>query len=109
WPRIDRDLMSRYSDGLIATSGCVSGEIQVRLRLGQHEEALRAAGELQDIFGKDSFFIEIMDHDTDIERRTINELLDLAKRVDAPLLATNDLHYTTAEDATAHEALLCVQ
>lgn len=109
WPRIDRELMARYAKGVIATSGCASGEIQVRLRLGQFEEAYKAAGELQDIFGKDNFFIEIMDHGIDIERRTISDLLEMAKKLDAPLLATNDLHYTRAEDAHNHEALLCVQ
>lgn len=109
WPRMDRELMQTYSKGLIATSGCASGEIQTRLRLGQHEEARKAAGELQDIFGKDSFFIEVMDHGLDIEKRTLPDLLQLSKDMGAPLLATNDLHYTKAEDAHAHEALLCVQ
>jgi len=108
WPRIDRELLSTYSDGLIGTSGCVSGEVQVRLRLGQWEEAVRAAGELQDIFGKENYYIEIMDHGIDIERRTITELLRLAEHIGAPLLATNDLHYTTREDAASQEALLCV-
>ncbi|WP_420111311.1 DNA polymerase III subunit alpha, partial [Pseudactinotalea sp.] len=109
WPRMDRELMQTYSKGLIATSGCASGEIQVRLRLGQHEEARKAAGELQDIFGKDSFFIEVMDHGLEIEQRTMPDLLQLSKDIGAPLLATNDLHYTKASDAHAHEALLCVQ
>ncbi len=109
WPRIDRDLMQTYGQGLIATSGCASGEIQTRLRLGQHDEARRAAGELQDIFGKDSFFIEVMDHGLEIERRTLPDLIRLSQELGAPLLATNDLHYTKAEHAHAHEALLCVQ
>ncbi|MBZ2199270.1 DNA polymerase III subunit alpha [Occultella gossypii] len=109
WPRMDRDLLSTYAEGLIATSGCVSGEIQTRMRLGQHEEARRAAGEMQDIFGKENFYIEIMDHGLDIERRTFADLIALAKEIGAPLLATNDLHYTKEEDAHAHEALLCVQ
>ncbi|CAM3655346.1 DNA polymerase III subunit alpha [Occultella aeris] len=109
WPRMDRDLLSTYAEGLIATSGCASGEIQTRLRLGQREEAVRAAGELQDIFGKENFYIEIMDHGLDIERRTFADLIEIAKEIGAPLLATNDLHYTKEEDAHAHEALLCVQ
>ncbi|GAB2992513.1 DNA polymerase III subunit alpha [Actinotalea caeni] len=109
WPRIDRELMQTYAKGLIATSGCASGEIQTRLRLGQHDEARRAAGELQDIFGKDNFFIEVMDHGLEIERRTLPDLIRLSKELGAPLLATNDLHYTKAEHAHAHEALLCVQ
>src|SRR5690625_1843392 len=109
WPRMDRELLSTYAEGLIATSGCPSGEVQVRLRLGQWEEAVRAAADMQDIFGKENYYIELMDHGLDIERRVTKQLLELAKHIDAPLLATNDLHYTTREDAHAHEALLCVQ
>ncbi|GAA2175002.1 DNA polymerase III subunit alpha [Agrococcus versicolor] len=108
-PRLDRELLARYSDGIIATTGCVGGEVQTKLRLGQYDEAKRAAGELQDIFGKESFFAEIMDHGIDVERRTMGDLLRLAKELDLPLVATNDLHYTHASDATAHSALLCVQ
>jgi DNA polymerase-3 subunit alpha len=108
-PRMDRELLQRYSKGIIATTGCVGGEVQTRLRLGQYEEAYKAAGEFREIFGKENFFAEIMDHGIEIERRTMNELIDLAKKLDIPLVATNDLHYTHAHDATAHEALLCVQ
>nr|WP_279326948.1 DNA polymerase III subunit alpha [Cryobacterium zongtaii] len=108
-PRMDRELLSTYSKGLIGTTGCVGGEVQTRLRLGQYDEARQAAGELRDIFGKDNFFCEIMDHGIDIERRTMTDLLTLAKELDLPLVATNDLHYTHAHDATAHAALLCVQ
>ncbi len=109
WPRMDRELISRYSEGLIATSGCPSSEIQTRLRLGHDAEALRAAGELQDIFGKDNFYIELMDHGLEIERRTIKGLLNIAEQIGAPLVATNDLHYTKKDDAHAHEVLLAVQ
>lgn len=109
WPRMDRELLSRYHDGLIAFSGCASGEIQTRLRLGQWDEAVRTAGEFQDIFGKESFFVELMDHDIEIERRVLPDLLRLAKHIGAPLVATNDSHYTRKEDAHAHEALLAVQ
>ncbi len=108
-PRMDRELLSRYSSGVIATTGCVGGEVQTRLRLGQYDEARKAAGEFRDIFGKDNFYAEIMDHGIDIERRTMTDLLRLAKELDLPLVATNDLHYTHAHDATAHAALLCVQ
>ena len=108
-PRMDRELLSRYGKGIIATTGCVGGEVQTRLRLGQYEEARQAASDYQDIFGKGNFFAEIMDHGIDIERRTMNDLLRLAKELDLPLVATNDLHYTHAHDATAHAALLCVQ
>ena len=108
-PRMDRELLNTYGKGIIATTGCVSGEIQTRLRLGQYDEARKAAAEFQDIFGKENFFAEIMDHGLEIERRTMKELIQLAKELDMPLLATNDLHYTHAADAAAHEALLCVQ
>jgi DNA polymerase III subunit alpha len=108
-PRMDRELLSQYGKGLIATTGCVGGEVQTRLRLGQYEEARQAASDFQDIFGKGNFFAEIMDHGIDIERRTMNDLLRLAKELDLPLVATNDLHYTHAHDSTAHAALLCVQ
>jgi len=108
-PRMDRELLSEFGKGLIATTGCVGGEVQTRLRLGQYAEAKKAAGDFQDIFGKENFFCEIMDHGIDIERRTMTDLLKLAKELDLPLLASNDLHYTHAHDATAHAALLCVQ
>ena len=108
-PRIDRELLAQYGDGLIATTGCVGGEIQTRLRVGQYDAARTAAAEFQDIFGKENFFAEVMDHGIPIERQTQRELLRLAKELQIPLLATNDLHYTKAEDATAHAALLCVQ
>jgi DNA polymerase-3 subunit alpha len=108
-PRMDRELLQTYGKGIIATTGCASGEIQTRLRLGQYEEAKKAAGEFQEIFGRDNFFAEIMDHGLDIERRAMSDLLKLAKELGMPLLATNDLHYTHAGDSAAHEALLCVQ
>jgi DNA polymerase-3 subunit alpha len=108
-PRMDRELLSQFGKGLIATTGCVGGEVQTRLRLGQYAEAKKAAGDFQDIFGKENFFCEIMDHGIDIERRTMTDLLKLAKELDLPLVASNDLHYTHAHDATAHAALLCVQ
>ncbi|WP_166790028.1 DNA polymerase III subunit alpha [Cryobacterium sp. Sr3] len=108
-PRMDRELLAEFSDGLIGTTGCVGGEVQTRLRLGQYDEAKKAAGEFQDIFGKENFFCEIMDHGIDIERRTMTDLLKLAGELNLPLVASNDLHYTHAHDATAHAALLCVQ
>ena len=108
-PRMDRELLSTYSKGIIATTGCVGGEVQTRLRLGQYDEALKAASDFQDIFGKGNFFAEVMDHGIDIERRTMDDLLRLAKQLGLPLVASNDLHYTHAHDAGAHAALLCVQ
>jgi DNA polymerase III subunit alpha len=108
-PRMDRELLSRYADGLIATTGCPGGEIQTRLRMGNYQEALRAASDYRDIFGASNFYLELMDHGIDIESRVREDLLKLAKELKLPLLATNDLHYTFAEDGAAHEALLCVQ
>jgi DNA polymerase III subunit alpha len=108
-PRMDRELLSRYSEGLIATTGCPGGEIQTRLRMGNYRDALRAASDYRDIFGASNFFLELMDHGIDIEKRAREDLLKLGKDLKLPLLATNDLHYTFAEDGAAHEALLCVQ
>ncbi|WP_374113825.1 DNA polymerase III subunit alpha [Microbacterium sp. zg.B96] len=108
-PRMDRELLQTYSKGLIATTGCPSGEVQTRLRLGQYDAARAAAAEFQDIFGKENYFAEIMDHGLSIERRVMTDLHRLAKDLSIPLLATNDLHYTHQHDATSHAALLCVQ
>ncbi|GAB3558541.1 DNA polymerase III subunit alpha [Spelaeicoccus albus] len=108
-PRMDRDLLNTYGKGLIATTGCPSGEIQTRLRLGQYEEAKKAAGEFREIFGPDNFYLELMDHGLQIERAVTKDLLRLGKEMNMPRVATNDLHYTRAEDAKAHEALLAVQ
>jgi DNA polymerase-3 subunit alpha len=108
-PRMDRELLERYSKGIIATTGCPSGEVQTRLRLGQYDEAKKAAAEFRDIFGKENFYAEIMDHGLGIERRIMSDLIRLAKELGIPLVATNDLHYTHAADAKSHAALLCVQ
>ena len=104
-PRMDRELLSKYSKGLIATTGCPGGEIQTRLRMGAYKEAIRAASELRDIFGPENFFLEIMDHGIEIESRVKADLLRLGKELNLPLVATNDLHYTFREDAAAHEVL----
>ena len=108
-PRMDRELLSKYADGLIATTGCPGGEIQTRLRMGNYKEAMRAASDYRDIFGVNNFFLELMDHGIDVETRVKADLLKLGRELKLPLLATNDLHYTRHEDAPAHEALLCVQ
>ena len=108
-PRMDRDLLSKYSTGIIATTGCPGGEIQTRLRMGAFKEAKQAASELRDIFGAENFYLEIMDHGIEIETRVKADLLKLGKELGLPLLATNDLHYTHHKDAASHEALLCVQ
>ncbi len=108
WPRMDRDLLETHHEGLIATAGCPSGEVQTRLRLGQFDEAYRAAGQMQELFGKDNYFVEVMDHDNSIERRVSKELLELAKKIGAPVIATNDSHYVRAEDAPIQDAMLCI-
>jgi len=108
-PRIDRELLAEHGAGLIGTTGCVGGEVQTRLRLGQYRLAVEAAAEFRDILGPGNFYAEVMDHGIPIERQTQRDLLRLARELDLPLVATNDLHYTRAEDAKAHAALLCVQ
>lgn len=107
-PRMDRELLQRYAKGIIASTGCLSGEIQTRLTLGQYDEALKAAGEFQDIFGKDNFYLELMDHGIAAERATREDLLKIAKTLGLPALVTNDTHYNAPEDAAAQDALICV-
>ncbi len=107
-PRMDRELIAQHADGIIATTGCPGGEVQTRLRLGQYDEALAAAAAFRDIFGKDSFYVELMDHGLDIERSVRADLLKIAKTLGLPLLASNDSHYVTADQADAHDALLCI-
>ena len=108
-PRMDRELLARYSSGIIATTGCPSGEVQTRLRLGQFEEALSAASDYRDIFGGDNFFLELMDHGLAIERSVRSGLLELGKKLGLQPIATNDSHYVTRDQADSHAALLCVQ
>jgi DNA polymerase-3 subunit alpha len=107
-PRIDQELLSQYSQGLIATTGCPGGEIQTRIRMGAYSEARAAAAAYRDIFGAENYFVEIMDHGIEIEKRVKDDLLKLAKELGLPLLATNDLHYTYRDDAKHHAALLCI-
>ncbi|WP_125967847.1 DNA polymerase III subunit alpha [Bifidobacterium samirii] len=108
YPRMDKEVLSTYSKGIICGSGCPSGIIQTRLRLGQFDEALRAAGELQDIYGRDNFYIELMDHGLEIETKVTEDLLLIAKKLNAPLLATNDSHYVFEQDRDAQDAMLCI-
>lgn len=108
-PRVDRELLAKYSKGIIGTTGCAGGEIQTRLRMGAYKEAVNAASQMRDIFGADNFYLELMDHSIEIEKRAFNDLIKLGKELNLPLLATNDLHYTHLDDAAAHEVLLCIQ
>ncbi|HMH89795.1 MAG TPA: PHP domain-containing protein, partial [Streptosporangiaceae bacterium] len=107
-PRMDRDLIAEHAEGIIATTGCPSGEVQTRLRLGQPEKALAAAADYRDIFGAGNFFLELMEHGLAIERSVRAGLLDIGKKLGLPPLATNDSHYVTKDQAPAHEVLLCV-
>lgn len=98
WPRLDRELLQRYAGGLVGVPGCSSGEVQVKLRLGSYDEALRTVGKPQDIFGKEFSCIELVDHSLSIERWVCEGLLRLAKALGAPLLATSDPYYVNRED-----------
>ncbi|MEU2034007.1 DNA polymerase III subunit alpha [Nocardia amamiensis] len=109
WARMDAEIIAQYAEGIIATTGCPSGEVQTRLRLGHDREALEAAAKWQEIFGKDNFFLEVMDHGLSIERRVREGLLNIGKQLGIPALATNDCHYVTKDQSANHEALLCVQ
>ena len=107
--RADWDLFERYHEGLIATSGCLGGVVAQALLHGDEAEAKSLAGRLQDIFGHDNFFIELQDHGIPDQRKINPHLVEIARALDAPLVATNDAHYCRREDAVAHDALLCVQ
>ncbi|WP_163551580.1 DNA polymerase III subunit alpha [Candidatus Frankia alpina] len=109
WPRMDQEIIAEHADGLMATTGCPSGIVQTRLRLGQYHAALQAAATYQEIFGKENFFCEIMDHGLDIERRVRDGLVDIARALDMRFVVTNDSHYTYESEREAHAALLCVQ
>ncbi|MEU4804137.1 DNA polymerase III subunit alpha [Actinosynnema sp. NPDC023587] len=108
-PRMDRELLAAHAGGVIATTGCPSGEVQTRLRLGQPEEALRAAADYRDIFGAGNFFLELMDHGLVVEQVVRDGLLEIGGKLGLPPLATNDSHYVRREQAQSHAALLCVQ
>lgn len=107
-PRADDALLEEYHEGLIATTGCPSGEVQTLLRLGMFDDAVKAAARFQDIFGKENYFVELMDHGLDIETKVRGDLLRVAKKIGAPLVASNDLHYVHSEDARSQDILLCV-
>lgn len=108
-PRMSRDLIAQHAAGIIATTGCPSGEVQTRLRLGQKAAALQATADWRDIFGRDNFYLEVMDHGLPIEHRVRADLVELGKQLGLPPLATNDSHYVTRDQSAAHDALLCVQ
>src|SRR5579863_6445378 len=109
WARMDKELLAEHSAGLMASTGCPSGELQTRLRLGQFDEALRSAAEYQEIFGKENYFLELMDHGLDIERRVRDGLVEIGKKLSIPPVVTNDSHYTRESDSVSHDLLLCIQ
>jgi DNA polymerase-3 subunit alpha len=108
-PRLDRELLARYHEGIIATSGCLGGEACQRLLKGDRAGATSVLAEFRDLFGPDNFFVELMDHGLPDDKRVNPELVACARDLGIPLLATNDLHYTRRADAVPHEVLLCIQ
>jgi DNA polymerase-3 subunit alpha len=108
-PKVDWDLLADHADGLIATTGCLGGHVAQSLLAGDAADALAKAARLQEIFGRDNLFVELQDHGIAEQHRVTPQLVEIARRLGAPLLATNDSHYTKPQDAQAHDALLCVQ
>src|SRR5256714_3947505 len=108
-PKLDWELLQRHHEGVIATTGCLGGVVLQSLLKGDIEGATALAARLQDIFGRDNLFVELQDHGLAKQHKTNPQLVEIARRIGAPLLATNDSHYTHKEDHVAHDALLCVQ
>ena len=109
YARMDKEILAEHSAGLMASTGCPSGELQTRLRLGQYDEALKSAAEYQDLFGKENYFLELMDHGLDIETRVRDGLIEIGQKLGIPPVVTNDSHYSKETDAQAQELLLCIQ
>lgn len=107
-PRFDQELLEKYGKGIIATTGCPSGEVNRWLQAGNYDKARTAAATMRDILGPENYFVELMDHGLGIERQTRLDLLKIAKDLKLPLVATNDLHYVYPDDAKMHEVLLCI-
>ena len=108
WPRVDRQLLERYHDGVMVFTGCPSSAVQTRLRLGQWDEAVEEASFLRDTFGAENFYVELMDHGTKIEEKTAELLPKLAKHLGSPMVVTNDSHYVRREDAEVQDAILAI-
>lgn len=107
-PRMDDELLAQYGKGIIATTGCPSGAVQTWLRIGNYDKALEAAAKYRDIFGKENYFVELMDHGLGIEKEVIPQLMSIAKDLDLGTVATNDTHYIHKDDSAVHDALLCI-
>lgn len=108
-PRVDYEVLERYSEGLIALSACLAGEVATYIREDHYEKAKETALRLQDIFGKEHFFLELQDHGISEQTKVNTALLRMSKETGIELVATNDIHYTYKEDAEAHDILLCIQ
>jgi len=108
-PRIDKDLLSRHSEGLICLSACLKGDINETLKSEKYDEAKRLANEYTDIFGKQNYFLEIQDHELDEDKVVMPLVYQLSRDTGIPLVATNDAHYLRKSDAKAHEIMLCIQ
>jgi DNA polymerase III subunit alpha len=109
WPRMDKEVLAEHATGLMASTGCPSGELQTRLRLGHEAEALKSAAEYQDIFGKENYFLELMDHGLEIETRVRDGLIEIGRKLGIKPVVTNDSHYSKEADASSHDLLLCIQ
>ncbi|MEG2513463.1 MAG: PHP domain-containing protein, partial [Acetivibrio sp.] len=108
-PRVDMEVLKQYQEGIIALSACLAGAVASQLKIGFYEEAKKEAQKLQDIFGKNNFFLEMQDHGI-AEQKTVNQgLLRMSSELNIPLVVTNDTHYIKEEDAKAHDILLCIQ
>ncbi len=108
-PRVDMELLREYHEGIIALSACLAGEVSRYLTRGMYEDAKAAALRYQDIFGKGNFFLELQDHGISEQQEVNRQLLRMHQETGIDLVATNDVHYTTAEDADPHDILLCLQ
>jgi DNA polymerase III subunit alpha len=108
-PRVDWEVLEQHSEGIIATTGCLGGHVLQSLLQGDERAALEKAARLQDIFGRDNLFVELQDHGIPAQHETNPKLVQIARKISAPLLVTNDSHYTHQHDHVAHDALLCVQ
>ncbi len=108
-PRVDYEILKKHSEGIIALSACLAGEVQQRLLEGDYDEAKRTALKLQEVFGKDNFFLEVQDHGIEEQAKVNLFLQKLSRETQIPLVATNDVHYTDKEDNKTHEILMCIQ
>ncbi len=108
-PRIDLELLQRYHEGIIATSACIGGPVAKHILAGNDERAEWYAGTLSEIFGRERFFMEIQNHGIDLEDKAYGAMIPMARRLDLPLVATNDVHYCDEVDAAAQDLLVCVQ